>query len=242
MRYLAVAAIAAMMLVPMAQAEPSSGEEVIAKYIEAIGGEAALGKIKTRKVEGTFNLPAMGMEATYEMIIAPPNSRNLISLPSFGDVIRGKKGDVAYSFSPMEGAKVLDGGEKAAMVRQSSLDEFTNWKEYFKSAELKGTEEVDGKAQHVVTMTPKEGEAADLYFDAESGLLTQMVAEAGGFTMTTKMEDYKEVDGIMIAHKISNTGGQLEFEITTDSVVHNEEYPEETFAVPAEVKPLLGSE
>lgn len=243
MRYLAVAALSALMLVPGAQAaDLTTAEEVLAKYVDAIGGTDALAKVKTRTIKATFTLPAMGMEADYSLWVAPPNSRNVISLPAFGDVIRGVTGDVAYMVSPMDGASVLEGAEKAAMIRQNSFDEYSNWKENFESAEFVGKEDVKGKACYVVTLTAKGDKPATQYFDAESGLLTQVVSDQQGMKVTTTLSNYKEVDGIKMPHKIENTGGQLEFELVYTKVAHNEDIPESTFEIPAEVKPLLGSE
>lgn len=238
---LAVALAVALSVVPMGTAlAEESGDEIIAKYIEAIGGEAALAKIKNRVTKSTFSLPDMGMEGASTAYAAPPNAYSKTSFDAFGDVESGLKDGVAWSVSPMQGSSILEGQQKRQALRQASLNPLGAWKETFEKAECVGEETVDDTACWKVVMTPKEGESETLYFAKDSGLLLKMETP-GEMGMTSEIypSDYKEVDGIKIAHKTEIDGGQFLIEITIDSIEHNVDIPADRFDLPDEIKQLL---
>lgn len=229
----------ALTLVPMGTASAATGEEVIANYIKAIGGEAAIKKIKNRVTKGSFSLPDMGIEAAMTNIVSPPNMWNEVNVEAMGMVVlQGKSGDVVWSINPMEGSKILEGGEKAAMLRQSSIEPYLNWKDFFASAEVAGEEDVDGDACYKVVLTPKDGDAETVYFSKASGLITQTTGSQQGMEVTSKVGDYKEVDGVKIAHSIVSEGGAMNITITYDSIEQNVDIEDGKFDVPEEIKAL----
>lgn len=242
-RLIAAVAALAMLAAPAAVAEdlPSAGD-VFEKFVEATGGKDAIGKLKSRQIEGVFILPAMNMEANYSLIVEPPNSRNVIVLDAFGEVIRGVTDDTAFVVSPMEGAQILKGQQRAQLLRQSSFDEFLNWEDRFESAKVIEQADLDGSACYVVEVQPKGDVPSKQYFDAESGLLKQVVVEDGAATVTTTLGDYKKVDDFTLPHKIESSGGQLEFELTYETIKHNEPVADGTFDLPPEIEALMKSE
>ena len=61
----------------------------------------------------------------------------------------------------------------------------------------------------------------------------------GDIPVTSKLSDYKEVDGIKIPFTNSSSMMGQEQAIALQSVEHNVEIPADRFAVPAEVEELL---
>ena len=84
-----------------------------------------------------------------------------------------------------------------------------------------------------------------LYFEKESGLLVKQEVSQQGGSVETMIGDYKEVDGIKIAHRTAQKtkieGVQFAVEIVTtiDSVEHNVDIPASRFALPDDIKALL---
>ena len=58
--------------------ELPKAEEVMAKYIEAIGGKEALEKIHNRVTKGTLAMPAQGMTMEMTTYSAEPNKTYLL--------------------------------------------------------------------------------------------------------------------------------------------------------------------
>lgn len=215
-----------------------SGEEVIAKYVKAVGGDA-LKKIKNRVTKGIFSLPDMGMVADMESYIEPPNSYTLIKLEAFGDVMRGSKDGVAWEVNPMQGARVLEGAEKDEFARQGELNEFVNWKKYYSNAECTGEETVGETVAYKVVMTPNNGDESTVYFAKDSGLMIQRESMQQGMLNVTTIGDYKEVDGVQIPHSITTSGGMMAIEITLESVEHNVDIAADRFEYPTEIDQIL---
>src|SRR5687768_4973849 len=60
-------------------------DQIIEKYLAAIGGKAANEKLTSRVSKGTFELAAMGINAQAEVLSKAPNSFLLtITIPGFG--------------------------------------------------------------------------------------------------------------------------------------------------------------
>lgn len=224
----------------VAQDTPSA-DDVVAKYIKATGGKAAYGKLKNRVVKSTLSIEAMQMEMDREEYLEPPNSKAIMT-SDFGEIVQGTKGDVAYSVNPMQGAQVFEGAEKAAAMRQASFNPFLNWKDQGAKGEVVGEEEVDGTACWKVEVTREGSDNKETYvFEKESGLLKQIQAMQQGVPSTITFGDYKEVDGVKIAHSM-NIGGQMDISIMTSEVKHNVDIPDGTFDLPAEIKALVAAD
>lgn len=229
----------ALTLIPSGIANAGDADEIIAKYIKAIGGEAAIKKLKNRVTKGTLGVPDMGIEAAMTVIVEPPNVWNEINIEAMGMVmVNGKSGDVCWSLDPMQGNRILEGGEALTAARQAAIEPFLNWKDHFESAEADGEEEVDGDACYKVVMTPAEGDAETVFFSKDSGLIVQTVGIQQGMEVTTTVGDYKEVDGVKLAHSRSSTGGQMNLIFSFDSIEHNVDIEDGKFDLPEEIKAL----
>jgi len=238
---LVVAGLVAPATMVSAQDTPSA-DEIFDSYLKAIGGESALKKVENRVMEGTFSLPAMGMEATMKTYIAPPNYYSEIVMDAFGTIKRGIADGVAWEINTMQGNRILEGEEKSEMKRQASLAEYANWKDHYESAEVLGEDTLGEEAVYKVELTPKgSASPTTVFFSKESGLIIGGEGTGPqGMPITSTIGDYKEVDGIKIPHSIENSGGQFDISITFTAVEHNADIPEGTFALPEEIKAVQG--
>jgi hypothetical protein len=225
---LSAAIIAAMSAIPAGAADLPSPEDIFAKYVEATGGADAYAKLKNQVTEATFALPDMGMEGPMVTTVAAPNTRTSITFDAFGTVDSGVTDGVAWSVNPMEGSKILEGDEAAVAVGGVAINPFLNFKG---EAETVGEGKVGDEDCYKVDIAG----VGTSFFSKESGLLLQADSPMG----TATMSDYKEVDGIKIAHSTAISGGQMGFEITVNSVKHNVDLGADTFALPDEIKALM---
>lgn len=102
--------------------------------------------------------------------------------------------------------------------------------------ELVGKEDVDGTETYRVRVTTSSGVVVDYFLDAEYYLPIQTITKASmqGMEMeiTATISDYKEVDGLMIAHSISTANPMGTQVMNVDSVEIDVEVDPETFSMP----------
>jgi hypothetical protein len=223
----------ALALVFVTPAQAATVEEIIGKYIEATGGQAAHDAIKNRHSQGTFMLVDMGMSASMDQWNAPPQYLSVVSLEGMGEVKSGISDDgTVWEMHFMNGDSIKEGDAAKGIRRQAQLNPYSNYKEMYESVEVEGEEDVDGEACYKVTFTPGDGNPTSVFFSKESGLAIQQVGMgADGMMSTTKIGDYQDVGGVKVPHKLEVLGG-MTVEIMFDSIEHNVDIPEGTFATP----------
>ncbi len=207
----------------VAQAEPSGGD-LIAKYFEASGGKDKMAAVKSRVDTGTFMLVDMGMEATYSNTVAPPNS--LMALDFDGTIVQnGVTDGVAWSVNPFQGNSKTEGAS------DSTIFPFLALADAGPVAKVAGEEEVEDAACHKVEVAGPDG-SLTVWFDKETGLISKSVDDSGS---TTLFSDYKEAGGLTVPHKIVQSGGEFNLEMTLTKVEIDAKMEDGTFDIPEEV-------
>ena len=161
-----------------------------------------------------------------------------------GDAVAGPDGTVVWENSSMMGPQIKDDEERAFTLREAMFNAPLHWKKLYKSAECVAVEEVDGKSCYKVVMTPNEGQPETNYYDKSSHLLVRsefnMKTMMGTMPIIVLLADYKSVDGVLIAHKVTQEIGTIQKqEIVFESIEHNTDIPADRFDIPAEIKALL---
>jgi hypothetical protein len=221
-----------------------AGEALLAKYVEATGGQAAYDKIKNRVSQGKLDLGAAGITLSLAVYAAKPDRVYTVADSDMtGRIESGVVDGIAWENSGMRGALVKDGPEKADAIRDATFDRLVYWKESTKSAECVGTADVDGKTAYKVVVTPKQGSPQTLYFDRDSGLILQtestMVVSGQSIDVVSKPTDYREVDGIKAAFKMMQVVMGQERVLTLEKIQHNVELPADRFALPPAIKAIV---
>jgi zinc protease len=222
-----------------------TGEAVLAHYVEATGGRAAYEKIHGHIEKGSMAMPAQNIKGAMTMYESEPGKQVVvIDFPGIGKAEEGTDGKIAWSASAMQGARLKEGEEKAAALRSAmSETKFLDWKKAYKSVEMAGVEDVDGKACYRVVMTPLTGKPETEYYEKDSGLLVRQTATAatpmGDIAVDARVSDYRKEGGVLMPHKLRQTLAGQTIEITIDSVEVNPEFPKDRFEPPAEVKALI---
>lgn len=100
---------------PAVESLPTA-DHILAAYVDALGGKAAIEKITSRLTKGTFEIPAMGAAGDFENYAKTPNKTILtFTLPGFGIFQQGFDGTVAWAQDPTSGLRELTGVELAAV-------------------------------------------------------------------------------------------------------------------------------
>lgn len=222
---------------PDAMAALPTVDQILDKYVQMLGGKAALEKITSTASKGTFEIAAFGASGSAEVWEKAPNKTALkLDIPGFGLVLEGFNGTVAWSQDPQSGLREKTGAELAATKLDSDFYKPLRLKQLYPKITVKGKEKVGEKDAYVLTATPAEGAAETWYFDAASGLLTRMDLERespqGKMAVQVFQEDYKEVDGIKIPHTMRQVTSAFTIVIKLDEVKHNVAIDETKFNKP----------
>jgi hypothetical protein len=219
-------------------------EQILDKYVEAIGGLAALEKLNNRVSTGTMDIPAAGIKLSVAVYQARPNKAySIIESSVTGKIETGTDGTETWQKSATTGPQLMEGKEKAFQLHMNIFDRMVYWRKVYKQVETAGIEDVAGKPCYKIIATPPDLTPQTLYFDKETILLVKFSltteTQAGTIPVETTLSDYRRVDGIMLAHKsVIKTIGP-ERVATIEKCEHNVNLPADRFAPPAEIKALI---
>ena len=185
-------------------------DEIIENYIENSGGAENWQKVKSIKMNMSVN--QMGMDIPIEQYSSAERTYTKISLQG-QEIMQGVfDGKTLWSTNFMSMKAEKSNKEDIENVKNALNefpDPFLNYKEKGFTAELMGTETLEGSDVFKVKLTKKpnlvDGEEVPnvtiYYFDAENfvPIMTHQEMTEGpakGTIMEGKMSDYQEVDGL----------------------------------------------
>lgn len=222
-------------------------EVILDKYVEVTGGKAAYDRIANRVTKSTLEIVGQGIKMSITAYAAKPRKTYvLVESAAFGTIKSGTNDGVAWETSAMRGPRIKKDKEKADALRDALFAKSAHWRKTHKEAECVGIETVGDKPCYKITVTPHEGSPQTLYYDQKSSLLVMVesVVESpmGTIPIQTFLSDYREVDGILIAHKANTMVMGQQRVMTTESVEHNVEMPEDRFTFPERIQALADQE
>jgi hypothetical protein len=240
--------LAALALTSARSAAAQSADEIIEKYLTAMGGRAALGKLTSRSTAGTMTLstPAGDISGPIETLNQRPNkTRTLINMDltslGAGPMVVDQRfdGTTGYALDSLRGNHDITGGQLEAMKNNDFPNPFLSYKERGVTVELTGKEKVGEREAYVLVFKPKTGASSRHFIDAESYLPIKLVQkldipELGEVEQTTEFSDFREVDGIKLPFKLKGTSAVQTFTVTVTRVEHNKKIDESLFSKPVE--------
>jgi len=200
---------------PATNGAPTSGslistDELIAKMIEAYGGEANIRKHTSSVTTVELDLESQGMKGQGTLFARVPNlgasditftalGKKVAQIVTFFDGTGG--GDV-MSFGPPE----TYSGKRLDDIRTSSdVYDVVNWKTNYKTITVKRMAKVGDEDVYVVEKQPVKGTLVTDYVSTKSFLVVKrdslIVVETAGIEIpqTQTFSDYRNVDGVMVA-------------------------------------------
>jgi len=201
-------------------------DQILDKYIEAIGGKAAFDKLTSRVMIGSFENPRLTVPL--EIYAKPPDLR--VEILGFGEASQGFNGDVGWSMNVTEnGLRELTGPALARFRRQSIFNREVKIREQFDRLATAGKVRIGDRETYVVEGVAAGAGTTKLFFDVRTGLLVRQSIGANEIDF----EDYREVDGVQlpftIRRKIQDAGT---FSSTFREIKHNVPIDGAKFSVP----------
>jgi zinc protease len=224
-----------------ADAKPAAAlpsvDDILDQYVKAVGGRDAVLKHTSRSMKGTFDLEAMNMSGPIESYAKAPNKFTMsIAFSGMGNFVQVFDGAKAWSSNPMEGLRELAGGELDDMKRRSDFHTEVNLKKQYSKMSVTGKEKVGGADAYVIEAVKGEGKPDKLYFDVASGLLVRQDSEnespQGKVLTESYMSDYKDVDGVKLAHTMRMVNPMFSATMKITEVKHGVAIEDTKFAKP----------
>jgi hypothetical protein len=227
-------------------AAAQTADEIIEKSIAAMGGRAALEKVKSRQMTGSLLLgtPAGDIQGTVEMLAAVPNkTRTLIKadLSAFGAgqlvVDQRFDGTTGYVLDSLQGNRDISGQQLDTMKSNAFPHPFLNYKAMGASVQLTGKEKVLDKEAFVLVFEPPAGPPIKQYVDAATFMPLRTVIKAtvpqfGEVEQNADPSDYRDVDGVKVPFKLHIASSVQAVTMTFTKVEQNVTVDEKLFAKP----------
>jgi len=219
-----------------------SSDQILDKYLAAVGGANALMKIKTRVLRGTID--AMGSQNPIEIYAEGPDKRISISHPHSGPSVTAFNGEVGWLTTPA-GVHQMTPAEREAARIDAQLYFPARLRSLYKEFQVHRGEEVAGRQTVVLSAQPEirsqfiparptARPTLRLYFDQENGLLLRLVRYAetplGRNPTQIDYADFRENDGVKIPYRWTRPNGS--FTIRIDKVEQNVPIDEKLFLPP----------
>jgi outer membrane lipoprotein-sorting protein len=212
-----------------APATSQTAKEILDKWIDAQGGAKALEAVKDTTITGSIQLVSMGINGTATMYQKEPNMMRL-DIEVMGMVItQAYDGEVAWMVDPQTGATTQMPENASQEFKRQALGNaaLLNPEKYGIKYDFNGKEKLEDKEYLVLEQTAADGHKTTIYLDpatyltykAKGTALGQAGVEVMAETITT---DYKKVDGLLVAHSMTQyQDGQEFMRMTVTKVVFN---------------------
>lgn len=197
-----------------------TAEQVIDKYIAAIGGKEAVSKIED--VSMTMSTEVQGRALQIMNRKKAPNRFSMVISMMGNEVMKQTSDGTKVAVGGMQGNSTLEGKEAKAAILTGSLFPELHYAENGVKSTLTGTEKVNGKDAYKVVNTTSDGITWSDFYDVATGLKAQTVitqkTPAGDQTATVGYSDYKETNGVKFPRTLSQNLGPVQMALTVDQL------------------------
>jgi zinc protease len=222
-----------------AQSANPSVDDILARYVAALGGRAAISKHTTRISKGTLELVGVTLDGTAESYSKAPNKfLSMINIPGYGEVRRCFDGQSGWISGPDTGIQPLAGQDLSSTQRDAVFYQSLELKKTYPQMALKGKEDVGTWPAYVIEASSSDGSVRHMYFDVSSGLLIRAdedsISPQGRDTIQFFFEDYRDVDGVKQPFTVRQVHGKVSFIVRLTEVKWDEPIDDAKFAKPAQ--------
>jgi hypothetical protein len=188
--------------------------QVLDRYVEALGGRAALSAVTGRVSRGTVlrgkvldsgtpkaRIVNRAEEDPLEIVQQAPDKLKITVGAPPDRVVQTLDGTTG-TVETAAGRRPMNPQERLQSAARADLHPELGLRERADKMRVTGKDEVDGHAVYAVRGATKDGRRATFYFDVESGLLVRQIVlnptVLGADPEQTDYEDYRAVDGVKV--------------------------------------------
>ena len=213
-----------------------SAEQILDKYLAAVGGVEALKKIRTRVEKGT--LEAMGKQFPIEVYCEAPDKRVSVSHQEGWTSVTAFNGEVGWMQGIPGPLHRMSAPERESARIDAELYFPVRVRELYKEFRVAPGEVLDNRATAVVEARAPSRPTLLMNFDKENGLLLRLIryTETPLGRLPTQIDygDYKETDGVKIPYRWTLVRPAGSFTIRVQQVQQNVTVDPKWFEAPGE--------
>lgn len=193
-----------------------TADEIVDKYITAIGGKDAWQKVKTMKQEGTMKVQGADVNVAMTVLHGKGSRQDIAVMGMNGYQILTP--EAGWSYMPFQGQTKPE-PMTADMVKESAdaydaQGALLNYKEKGHTVEYLGKEDLDGTEAYKLRVTHKSGKTETIFIDPATHYLlrtiTKQKANGQEMEVITGLSNYKKLpEGILVPMSLTLPFGEL---------------------------------
>jgi photosynthetic reaction center cytochrome c subunit len=210
-------------------------EELLDKYLAAVGGAAAVEKITTRVQKGKL-MAFGGQSFPAEVYSKGPDKRVSVMHLKDGDSVTAFDGQRGWLSVPGRPAHMMSALENNSARLDADLHFPVHVKTLYPKFKVDSGEKIDGHDTYLVTGYEEGRPPLRLYFDTQTGLLLRLIRYAQsplGLNPTQiDYADYREADGVKVPFRWTVSRPGNHFTIQVEELKQNVPVDDAKFATP----------
>ena len=206
-----------------------SVESILSKYVQALGGEAALRKVSNRVIRAKRDLPTgpgglVIVPADVEIYQQAPNLTVTISKTEKFTIAEGFDGESPWTQNANGAVNNLPEPDQQRAKRAANFYDALELQKNYDRMQVTGIEKVNGRDAYVVVGYPRGDSQERLYFEVQTGLLrrkwSSLPATLGNFPYQVDYEDYRKTpSGVLFPFVIRSVPGTPRVEPIANSTL-----------------------
>jgi hypothetical protein len=214
-----------------AESKAPSASAIVDRYIEKLGGQDALDKVKSRTLKGELVGPENPVPWTEYTQEGQKRSWKL-EIPNASPMMRVVDGEKGWAKSPDGSVTDLEGEELAREKRGAAFRHRLNPKGIFDLTYEKS--ETQGGDTILTLKASTPGGTDRLSFSEKTGLLVRYRSEwdSGSSSYEEQLEDYRPVEGVQFPFTRKARLNDFEFTLKYSDVKQNQPIDSAVFAKP----------
>src|SRR6185437_2897795 len=202
---------------PQPPANGPSADQILTRYVAALGGAGAIDKVSSRVQTGTATFG--GHDTPIEIYSKAPEKRVSIMKMGSTESVTAYDGTSGWMSSTGRPIREMNTADLEASKMDADLHFATDVKSEFSDWRVLPAEKVGDHEAQVIRGRIPEKPPLKLYFDEQSGLLVRLVryAETPLGNNPTQIDyfDYRDVDGVKVPFKwtVSRPGNSFTIQI-----------------------------
>jgi hypothetical protein len=182
-----------------ADADLPTVDQVIERYVRAVGGREALTKLGPIALTGRCESTDPGESGPIEILVKTPKvAYNL----NGGSLRMGFNGESVWRTAAPEGLQQRKGRQFAERVTVFDPSWPLSWKEWYPQLGVTGIQTIASREAYVMETQPGNPATLRMFIDRESGLL---VRQEAGSPIVFTFSDYRDVRGVRAAFTVQQT-------------------------------------
>ena len=178
-----------------------SASDVVDKYVQAIGGAAAVEKISSRVAKGSTT-GFGGRKFPEEIFNLSPDKSAVVTRYPNGDSVTGYNGHEGWSAFPHRPARDMEGADLDAAKLDADIHLPIDLKKIFSELKVGPPQKIGDHEAYQILGVRQGLPPVEFYFDEQSGLLLRQVRYAesplGLYPTRIDYADYRDQDGVKI--------------------------------------------